>query len=163
MRREKFQGGDEPHHAHRLAQGEAEELVAEVVEALAVEQAGGAGAGLEAGDAVVDLAPPPSPRTDNAGNAVFDIATNAINVQGNIQLSPNWAINVGNFGYDFRQRGLSFPSFGFSRDLHCWSLLFNWQPTRGTYNFSLAVKPGTLDFIKIPNQRNVADPLRAFE
>ncbi|HRF38181.1 MAG TPA: hypothetical protein PK198_05315, partial [Saprospiraceae bacterium] len=102
-------------------------------------------------------------RTDNAGNAVFDIATNAINVQGNIQLSPNWAINVGNFGYDFRQRGLSFPSFGFSRDLHCWSLLFNWQPTRGTYNFSLAVKPGTLDFIKIPNQRNVADPLRAFE
>ncbi len=102
-------------------------------------------------------------RADNEGKVVFDIATNAINVQGNIQLTPKWAINVGNFGYDFRQKGLSFPSFGFFRDNHCWNMSFNWQPTRGTYNFSLAVKPGTLDFIKIPNQRGIADPLRAFE
>jgi lipopolysaccharide assembly outer membrane protein LptD (OstA) len=88
------------------------------------------------------------------GALSFQTVTNSINVQGSIKLTPNWNINVGNFGYDFQQRGLSFPSFGFSRDLHCWDMGFNWQPTRGTYNFYIAVKPGTLEFINFPYQQN---------
>ncbi len=105
---------------------------------------------------VFDLRPDPQGKTN------FDIVTNSLNVQGNIKLTPNWSINVGNFGYDFQRKGLSFPSFGFSRDLHCWTMSFNWQPTRGTYSFFIAVKPGTLDFLNIPYQRNNADPIRAF-
>lgn len=92
----------------------------------------------------------------------FRTVTNSINVQGSIKLTPNWNINVGNFGYDFQQKGLSFPSFGFSRDLHCWDMGFNWQPTRGTYNFYIAVKPGTLEFINFPYQQNNPFSTRAF-
>jgi hypothetical protein len=92
----------------------------------------------------------------------FLVETNSINCRGDIKLTPNWAISVGNFGYDFVREGLSYPSFGFIRELHCWDMSFNWQPQRGTYSFMLRVKPGTLDFIKIPYQRNNGDTLRAF-
>jgi hypothetical protein len=102
-------------------------------------------------------------RPDTSGKVDFKVLTNSINAQGSIKLTQNWGISVGNFGYDFQRRGLSFPSFGFTRDLHCWNMAFNWQPTRGTYNFFIAVKPGSLDFLNIPYQRNNADTLRAFQ
>ena len=89
-------------------------------------------------------------------------STHALNVRGNIQLTENWGVNIGNFGYDFVRRGLSYPSVGFSRDLHCWELGMNWQPTRGTYSFFIRVKPGSLDFINIPYNRNNADAFNAF-
>jgi hypothetical protein len=91
------------------------------------------------------------------GKTEFRIGSNSINAQGNIKLTQFWAINVGNIGYDFVNKGLSYPSIGFSRDLHCWNLAFQWQPQRGTYALNLAVKPGTLDFLKIPYQRNNFD------
>lgn len=96
------------------------------------------------------------------GETEFDISTNSINCRGLIQLTKNWAINIGNFGYDFVRRGLSYPSVGFRRDLHCWEMDLQWQPTRGTYTFNIRVKPGTLDFIKIPYQRNNVDGRNAF-
>lgn len=96
------------------------------------------------------------------GRTEFDVTTHAINCRGRIQLTPNWAINVGNFGYDFVRNGLSYPSVGFRRDLHCWEMDLQWQPTRGTYSFNIRVKPGTLDFIKVPYQRNNVDGRNAF-
>lgn len=92
----------------------------------------------------------------------FRVASNSLNCRGNIQLTKKWAVTVGNFGYDFVNKGLSYPSFGFARDLHCWTMDFSWQPQRGTYSFNIRVKPGTLDFIKIPYQRNNADARSAF-
>lgn len=96
------------------------------------------------------------------GREKFDIATHTINMSGNIQLTKNWGINVGNFGYDFARKDFSYPYIGFSRDLHCWEMSMNWAPTRNTYTFSIQVKPGTLDFIKIPYQRNNADAFSRF-
>ena len=95
--------------------------------------------------------------TPSAGREKFEIATHSINMAGSIQLTPKWGINVGNFGYDFARKDFSYPYFGFTRDLHCWEMSMNWAPTRNTYTFSIQVKPGTLDFIKIPYQRNRAD------
>ncbi len=92
-----------------------------------------------------------------AGNDTLVVRNNSINVSGNIQLSPKWAIQVGNFGYDFRNKGLSYPSFGFSRDLHCWTLTFQWQPTRNVYTLNLFVTDSPLDFIRVPYRRNQAD------
>jgi len=92
----------------------------------------------------------------------FEIRTNSINCRGNIDLTPNWAVRVGNFGYDFVRQDLSYPSVGFQRDLHCWELSLDWQPQRGTYSFNIRVKPGTLDFIKVPYQRNNVDGQNAF-
>lgn len=92
----------------------------------------------------------------------FRITTNTINIRGSVRLTDNWNINVGNIGYDFVRKDISYPSLGFSRDLHCWELGLNWQPTRGTYSFFIRVKPGTLDFISLPYQQNNADARRAF-
>jgi len=91
------------------------------------------------------------------GRDTFFIATNTINCSGSIQLTPNWFINVGNFGYDFVRKGITYPSVGFQRDLHCWEAGANWQPLRGTYSFYIRVKPGSLDFLNIPYNRTNGD------
>ncbi|MCB0588750.1 MAG: hypothetical protein KDD06_25905, partial [Phaeodactylibacter sp.] len=73
-----------------------------------------------------------------------------------------WNINIGNFGYDFVRKGITYPSVGFSRNLHCWEMGMSWQPTRGTYSFYIQVRPGTLDFLKIPYNRNNIDARSGF-
>lgn len=82
---------------------------------------------------------------------------NALYTSGNIPLSKKWRITVGNIGYDFISKSMTYPDFGFYRDLHCWEMGVNWQPTRGTFSFYLRVKPGTLDFLKIPYAKNYPD------
>jgi hypothetical protein len=101
-------------------------------------------------------------QAQSTGKAVFKMGTNSINAQGNIELTKNWGVSVGNIGYDFVNKGLSYPSIGFTRDLHCWQLAFNWQPQRGTYVLNIQVKPGSLDFIKIPYQKNNYDSRSGF-
>lgn len=91
------------------------------------------------------------------GRDTFFIATNSLNCSGSIQLTDNWFVNIGNFGYDFVRKGVTFPSVGFTRDLHCWTAGANWQPTVGTYSFYIRVKPGSLDFLNIPYNRTNAD------
>lgn len=87
----------------------------------------------------------------------FTIGTNSLNFSGSIPLSSKWSLDVDNISYNFISKSLVYPSFGFTRDLHCWSLSFRWQPDRGTYEFFLGVKPGTLDFVKVPYRKNIFD------
>jgi hypothetical protein len=82
---------------------------------------------------------------------------NNLYTSGSIPLSKKWSIRVGNIGYDFINKQLTYPDFGFRRDLHCWEMGMDWQPIRGTYSFYLRVKPGTLDFLKIPYNKNFGD------
>lgn len=88
--------------------------------------------------------------------------THTVNMRGTMRLTPKWTITVGNIGYDFRNDRLTYPDIGFIRDLHCWDLRFSWQPQRGTYTLHLGVKPGSLDFIKIPHNRNLPDSFGGF-
>jgi hypothetical protein len=90
------------------------------------------------------------------------ITANTLELRGSIQLTPNWQIDVGSIGYDFTSKRVTYPYLGFSRDIHCWEMGFNWAPVRNTYSFFLRVKPGTMDFLKIPYQRNNADGQNAF-
>lgn len=85
------------------------------------------------------------------------ISTNNLSLTGNLQLTANWGLNFGNIGYDFQSKQLVYPDLAITRDLHCWQLSLSWQPTRGTYLFSLNVKPGSLDFLKIPYRKNNFD------
>ena len=87
------------------------------------------------------------------------ISTNSINLVGSMKLSANWSIRFGNIGYDFRSKQLTYPDIGLARDLHCWEMAFNVQPTRGTYTFHIGVKPGSFDFLKFPYGRNRQDAL----
>ena len=87
----------------------------------------------------------------------FVIGRNSLSLSGSIPLTAKWTINIGNISYDFIRKQLVYPDLGFTRDLHCWQLSMSWQPVRGTYLFTINVKPGTLDFLKVPYRKNNFD------
>ena len=88
------------------------------------------------------------------------VTSHTVNTNGRIPLTRLWKLNVGNIGYDFKAKRLTYPDFGFSRDLHCWNMGVNWQPQRGTYSFFLKVTQQPLDFLKLPYNRNQYDARR---
>lgn len=92
-------------------------------------------------------------RLGRTGKDTTGITTNSINMVGSMQITPNWSIIFGNIGYDFESKQLTYPDIGLARDLHCWQLSFNFQPTRRTYSFHIGVKPGSFDFLKFPYRR----------
>ncbi len=92
----------------------------------------------------------------------FFIKTNSIQTSGSVQLTKNWSVRFGNISYDFKLKRLVYPTLGFYRDLHCWQMGMDWYPQRGSFSFFLRVKPGSLDFIKVPYGRNNADGFRGF-
>jgi len=102
-------------------------------------------------------------RRTASGRDTFTVSNHSIDIQGRIQLTRNWNINIGRIGYDIKSKSFTDPFLGFSRDLHCWEMGMSWAPNRGTYAFYIQVKPGTLDFIKLPYQRNNFDTSRAFQ
>jgi hypothetical protein len=85
------------------------------------------------------------------------IGSNSIDLNGDIQLTSKWRINLTHIGYDFQSKQLTYPDLGITRDLHCWELHLSWQPTRGTYFFTINVKPGTLEFLKLPYRKTNYD------
>lgn len=95
-------------------------------------------------------------------NRKWNITSNSINMTGTLPLTDKWSIAVGFIGYDFNRKQIVYPDLGFLRDLHCWDMGLSWQPERGTYSFFIRVKPGSLDFIKIPKNKNRADALIDF-
>ncbi len=96
------------------------------------------------------------------GPDVTMVTTNSVNLIGSMKLTPNWSIYFGNIGYDFISKRITYPDIGLSRNLHCWEMSFNWQPTRGTYAFNINVKPGTFDFLKVPYKRGNYDASGGF-
>jgi lipopolysaccharide transport LptD-like protein len=87
----------------------------------------------------------------------FLIRTNSIQTGGSVQLTPKWSMRFGNISYDFKLKRLIYPTLGFYRDLHCWQMGMDWYPERKSFSFYLKVKPGSLDFIKVPYGRNNAE------
>ena len=103
-------------------------------------------------------------RWDDMGaeGVVSNISTNAVTTRGNIQMTPNWSVNVGNIGYDFQQKRVTYPDLGFTRDLHCWTMSFRFQPQRGTYFFTVRAKSPKFEFLKVPYQRGNQDAFGGF-
>jgi len=96
------------------------------------------------------------------GRDTLVVQTHGIRTSGNIQLTEKWRLNFGNIAYDFKNKAFSYPSLGFTRDLHCWELNMQWYPESGVYSFSLRVKPGSLGFINVPWGQNRFDGSRQF-
>ncbi len=87
--------------------------------------------------------------------------THSLRINGNIQLSENWYLTLGQIAYDFENKRFVYPSIGLARDLHCWNMRFDWQPARGTFNFLIAVKSPQLGgFLKYNYGRNQFDSFR---
>ncbi len=87
----------------------------------------------------------------------FVISGNNISLNGSIPLTSKWSVDLNNISYDLVSKKIVYPDLGITRDLHCWQLSLSWQPTRGTYFFTINVKPGTLEFLKLPYQKNLFD------
>jgi len=95
------------------------------------------------------------------GRDTLILGTHTISTSGNIQLTDQWNMRVGNVGYDFTSKRLTYPDLSFSRSLHCWETGVSWQPFRGTYSFYLRVTPSsTLNFLKIPFEKQNVDGFR---
>jgi hypothetical protein len=97
------------------------------------------------------------------GRDTFIVHTNSLSTRGSIKITNKWSLQIGNIGYDFQAKALTYPDIGFYRDLHCWEAGGSWQPTRGTYAIFIRVKPAsTFNFLNLPYNKNNVDGLRTF-
>src|SRR5690606_11964702 len=53
--------------------------------------------------------------------------TQTIGFRGNLNITQNWRLAM-NTNYDIMAKEFSFTTFNVSRDLHCWSMSFNFVP-----------------------------------
>jgi len=104
-----------------------------------------------------------TPDVDDRGTPRYRAVANSIELRGALNLTNNWSVNIGQIGYDFVSERITYPYLSFVRDLHCWEMRFSWAPQRNFYSFSIAVKPGTLDFINLPVNQNRYDGSRLFD
>jgi hypothetical protein len=81
-----------------------------------------------------------------------------LNLNGDVSLTEKWKIAFMS-GYDFVAKDFSFTSIDIYRDLHCWEMRFNWIPFgfRQSYNFSINVKSGMLQDLKLNRRRQWFD------
>ncbi|MBK8847432.1 MAG: hypothetical protein IPO27_13155 [Bacteroidetes bacterium] len=84
--------------------------------------------------------------------------TQTLNFSSDIGLTPTWRINLSS-GYDFINRGLTYTSVGFAKDLHCWEMRFNWVPSgfQQSYFFSINVKSSMLRDLKLEKKNDQYD------
>lgn len=103
-------------------------------------------------------------RTQVAGTDrdTFRLNAHTLRLSGSIPLTAKWSLNIRNISYNFPTNSLVYPDLGLTRDLHCWELSVFWQPDRGSYNFFIGVKPGSLDFLKVPYRRTPFDRFGGF-
>ena len=76
------------------------------------------------------------------------ISFHTMSLMGNIKLSKNWDFGIGSIGYDFKTEKLTYPTFSFNRNLHCWKLTTSWAPYNGYYAFFIGVNSSSLEFLK---------------
>ncbi len=87
----------------------------------------------------------------------FVIGFHNLSIRGDIPVSSKWTVNISNISYDFQDKEFVYPDLGITRDLHCWQMSLSWQPTRGTYFFTINAKPGTFQFLKVPYRQSNFD------
>ncbi len=83
-----------------------------------------------------------------------------VQITGDLSISEKWKITY-NTGYHFESKEFTQTNFGISRDLHCWTMNFNWVPFRRfqSYNFTSAVKASVLRDLKLERRRPFLDNL----
>ncbi len=86
--------------------------------------------------------------------------TQTVNLSGDFQLTDKWKINF-DAHYDITEDKLSATSIGIQRDLHCWSMNFNWVPVgyRKNYRFEISVNKSILKDLKYEKRKSWTDYL----
>jgi lipopolysaccharide assembly outer membrane protein LptD (OstA) len=76
-------------------------------------------------------------------NERLDLSTTA-----SVSLTKNWRINWSG-RFDLIDKDITYQSFSIYRDLHCWEMSFNWQPSFNYYSLQINVKTSMLRDIKV--------------
>ncbi|MEO5570503.1 MAG: putative LPS assembly protein LptD [Bacteroidia bacterium] len=81
-----------------------------------------------------------------------------VNFNGDLSLTPKWKI-IFSSGYDFHLHDITYTSFSFYRDMHCWEMRLNWVPFGSFpyYNFQINVKAAVLQDLKYIKKNDVYD------
>lgn len=81
--------------------------------------------------------------------------TQALDFNGDFSLTPKWKISYTS-SYDFQRNELGQTRFSIFRDLHCWTLSFDWVPfgPYKSYGVDLRVKASILRDLKLTKRQN---------
>ena len=74
-----------------------------------------------------------------------------LSLRSNVSLTKNWKIGW-SLRYDLENKKITNQDFNITRDLHCWEMTFNWQPTFDFYRFQINIKESVLRDIKVTKQ-----------
>ncbi len=93
--------------------------------------------------------------------------THSINFNGSLTLTPykadgqsRWAVTLPTIGYDFTNKKLTPGAIAIVRDLHCFTMSFNWIPVGPrSWSFNIRVKSSVLQDIKYDKNRSYYDTL----
>lgn len=83
-----------------------------------------------------------------------------VNVRGNFSLTDKWKFNF-TANYDIKEDKLAATRIGITRDLHCWTMSFDWVPVgyRKSYNFEIRVVKSILSDLKYTKRKSWAENL----
>ncbi len=87
-----------------------------------------------------------------------ELTSSSVSGSLNFNLTPKWKFSVTG-SYDLKQKEFAAPQIRISRDLHCWTMNFTWNPIgsfRG-YNFEIRVKAPQLQDLKITKRDQFYD------
>ena len=84
--------------------------------------------------------------------------TQTIGLRGNLNLTDKWRISA-NTNYDIQAGEFSFTTFNVNRDLHCWSMAFNFVPFgyMKSYSFTINAKSSMLKDLKLQKRQSHYD------
>ncbi|WP_228851479.1 putative LPS assembly protein LptD [Aegicerativicinus sediminis] len=82
------------------------------------------------------------------------ISSHSLMFSGDVELSPNWRVGVSS-GYDLVNKGFTFTTLNFERDLMSWRMSFRWVPfgTYGQWNFFIGISSQFLKDLKYDKRR----------
>ncbi len=84
--------------------------------------------------------------------------TQTIGVRGSLSLTEKWRITM-NTNFDIMAHEFSFTTINVNRDLHCWSMAFNFVPFgyMKSYSFTISAKSAMLKDLKLQKQQSHYD------
>lgn len=87
-----------------------------------------------------------------------EITAHTVSLNGSVGLTQKTQITY-NTSYDIKNKSFATTRIGVSRDLHCWSLNFDWVPFGRYQSFSLTIRPKSalLQDLKLEKRRNFFD------
>jgi lipopolysaccharide assembly outer membrane protein LptD (OstA) len=86
------------------------------------------------------------------------VITHSLSVNGDINITKNWKI-IASSGYDFTTKKAISTRIQIFRDLHCWTMSFDWVPYGAyrSYFFSIHIKASTLQDLKLDKRKEYYD------